>query len=289
MLASGLSPQQIMSSLQQQVESATQQQAFAKVEQGLAQGQSWIDLLLKYRCLSRYHYQVLSIAEGAGKLVPTFLMLAHQLEQRQERQQRLKVQIGVAQAIISIALLVQIVVAVIGGLFPLSAIIFWLLMLFLTRSLYFLLAQDIFVLLSMGVSKPLLKTNQIVQRVFEYYFYDLLLMQLSAGIDAQQAIRVLSQIFPSASLRHKLRAAQHFLEQGNSLTSTLIKANLVFTTHLKQVLSVGEQSGRLEQNLAYHLRLEAQYLDIIIRDIFAWLPRVYYTIALILLFKWVMY
>ena len=132
MFSSGLTPQQIFSTIQQQIGSKDPlfhvcNQAIPLVESGV----SFIDVLHHYNCLSAYHYQLLKVAEYSGQLSKVFIQIAYQIERSQARNQRLKIQLRVSQAIISIGLLAHIVLSIFQKTLPIAELLFFIILIFL--------------------------------------------------------------------------------------------------------------------------------------------------------------
>lgn len=288
MFASGLTPQQIFSTIQQQISSNDPlfhvcNQAIPLVESGI----SFVEILYDYDCVSAYHYQLLKVAEYSGQLSKVLIQIAYQIERSQARNQRLKIQLRVSQAIISIGLLAHIVLSLFQKILPIAEVLFFIILMLVTNAIYRLLMADLFSVLAWIWHNSLAKLMPILARFFEYYVYQLLLLQLAAGIDPQQALAQLQELFPSPQLKQKLRLAQGQIIKGASLTTTLVKQQLIITTHLKQVMQIGEASGRLTDNLEHHLQQEEKKLALVIDSIYEWLPRFYYVLALVALINYV--
>lgn len=288
MLASGLTPQHIFNTIQQQVSNKEPlyrvcQQAIPLVESGL----SLVEVLYELDCLSAYHYQLLKIAEYSGQLSKVFIQIAHQLERSQERNQRLKIQLRVSQVIISIGLLAHVLLSLFQQQFPLVEMMFFIALLAMTKLIFKVINADLFSVLAWIWHQRLTKMIPILRRFFEYYLFRFLLIQWQSGIDAEQSFTQLNSLFNSGLLKQKIRLAQGQIAKGAGLTATLLKQQLILSSALKQTMQVGESAGRLSEHLEHYLQQEEQYLAIVIADFYEWLPRFYYVLAIVALMNYV--
>ncbi|MCP5176299.1 MAG: type II secretion system F family protein [Moraxellaceae bacterium] len=281
LLLSGLDTQSALSALKEQAtDNVALQRACLYAIEELKQGASLTQALANYGFFNRYHVEQLRVAELSGKIPAMLASLATRLEQQYERQQRLRTQLKLSQAVIIIGLLASVFLAVAReqSLWPQC----WQLVLIvvITKALFRVLSLDILLLLAMAWTYQWLLKIALVSRLFEYYWYNLWLLQSDAGVDNAQVLFNLRDLFSSSNYRHHNRIAQRYLEEGNTLLFSLSQAGLILTSPLKQVILVGEKSGKLTQAVNHHLTLEKQRIDIIIVSFYEWLPRIYYVLAL---------
>lgn len=279
MLASGLSPVQAMQTLLMQADSPQFADNCAKAVNALQQGLTLTEVWSQFRFFSRYQIVQLNVAELAGAMPQALLRLASQLERQNERNSRLKIQLRLSQTVILIALGVSVVLALLKGHGVLASLCALLVIAVATKALLDLLKLDMFYLLTLVWRSGGIKHISLNQRFFEYHWYNLLTMQLKAGIDACQALTNQLELIDAPVYRNNVRACSKWLYEGQSLTLALKRSGLVFTTELKQVLSIGEKSGRLDETLTGHLQREEQYLELIVSSFYEWLPRFYYLLV----------
>lgn len=288
MLASGLTPVQVFTTIQQQVSTKEPfyrvcQQAIPLLESGL----SLVEVLYELDCLSAYHYQLLKVAEYSGQLSTVFIQIAHQLERSQQRNQRLKIQLRVSQAIISIGLLAHLLLSLFKQQFPIIEMVFFIALLTITRFILNLINANLFSVLAWIWQSRFAQKISIFTRFFEYYLFRLLLIQWQSGIDPEQGLAQLQLLFANPSLKQKIRLSQAQIAKGAALTTTLTKHQLILSSHLKQVMQIGETAGRLTDHLAHYLQQEEKYLALVIESIYEWLPRFYYLLAIVALMNYV--
>lgn len=289
LLASGLSAQEVMTKIKAQDEyNPAFAEACSKVIVEIEQGVSFVMALTRHNFFNRYQLEQLKIGERAGTLPSVLLKIATRLERQQERNQRLKIQLKLSQAIIAISLIAGVLLAVAKGTNPLSSLVVLMVVVIVTKIIYQLLDADIFQVLAQAWTSKSIHKIAILKRLFEYYWYDLLVGQLEAGIDTVQAIDHLHDLIPSPLLRHNIRVCQRHLEQGHTLVLALSQAQLVLTSEMKQVLLVGEKSGRLVAALKHHLATEEQKLELTAATFYEWLPRLYYLLTVSVVLHFVM-
>lgn len=281
MMLSGMSAQQVLTTILNQAEKdnrlvAACQKALVEIDKG----SSFTEAIRNNHFFNRYQLEQLKIGELSGFLPRTLVNIAFRLEKQRERNQRLKAQLKFAQMIIVITLLANIFIAMLGGLSFLPQIMSLLVVIVITKLIYRSLDLDIFLVLAYAWTYRLIHKVGLLKRFFEYYWYLLLLAQLEAGFDPAQAVANLRELFPSALFRNNSRICQRHLEQGQSLVFALNQGQFILSHQLKQIVIVGERSGRLVPNLKQHLEFEQQQLDIIVASFYEWLPRFYYVLTI---------
>jgi len=289
MLVSGMSVQQVFSTIKAQDEhNRALVDACNKAIVDVNQGLSFTAVVARYRFFDGYHIEQLKIAELAGKLPLTLIHIAHRLERKNVRNQKLRAQLKFSQAVIVIGLLVNIILAVVKEAGFLPEVLAFLVVIISTKLIFCALDSDIFYFLAQAWNGRILQKVTILKRLFEYYWYLLLVLQLEAGIDPAQAVANLRDLLPSSAFRTSVRMCQRHLEQGKTMVLSLSQAHLVLTPELKQVLVIGEKSGRLVSSLKHHLDLQQQYLDLKTTEFYEWLPRLYYVVAISLMIGFVL-
>lgn len=282
LLISGLDTQQALTALKIQAASShvalEKACSYAVIE--LQNGASLTQALGNYRFFNSYQLEQLRVAELSGKLPSMLSSLATRIEKQQARTQKLKAQLKFSQAVIVIGLLANVFIAMASHSSVWPQLCNLGLIILMTHILYRVLAIDVFALLARAWTYQVWFQIRFFRHLFEYYWYSLWVLQSQAGIDAAQVVANLRDLLPSATYRHHSRVCQRHVEDGKSLFYSLSQAELILTPTLKQVLLVGEKSGELINYLTHHLSLEEQRLDIVIKAFYEWLPRIYYVLAL---------
>ena len=256
--------------------------ALVEVEQGA----SFVEATSRYHFFNSYQLEQLRVGELSGSLPQTLIRIAHQLNRKNERNQKLKAQLKFSQAVMVIGLIVAMVFTAVKGGTYIYAVAGLVTVVIVTHWIYCVLDTDVFSILAYAWQHPLLIRNvDVFKRLFEYYWYSLLVAQLDAGIDPVHALINLHHLFPSVLLKRNTQVCQRSLEQGNSLIQALSQGQLILTNQMKQILWAGEKSGLLTSTLKSHLALEEQHLEVIVATLYEWLPRFYYLIILSIILR----
>lgn len=282
LLASGLSAEQTFTALKGQA-GLNHRLAHACSEAlvDIGQGASFVGALARHKFFNRYQLEQIKIGELSGSLPMTLINIANRLSRQHERNQKIKTQLKLSQAVIVIGLIAGAVLTATKGGSYFHEIVGLIVVVIVTKLIYQLLEIDIFYFLAGAWQRPIFMRNVVVlKRLFEYYWYSLLAAQLDAGIDPVHALMNLYDLFPSALLQRNTRICQRSLEKGSSLVAALSHAELILTSEMKQTLWTGEKTGILAPTLKYHLELEAKRLEIVTATFYEWLPRFYYVMAL---------
>lgn len=282
LLLSGLSPQQVFGVLAQHIAGHSRLAAACMLAQAqVQQGQSFYQVLLQQAFFSRGQLLQVQIAEQSGKLPQLLMQFSHSMQQRDERQRQLKTRLILSQGVIAIACIAGMVLALFKGGSVLPSLLSLIVMLLITHVLFRVLAVDaVYVVARIWQGNSWLNRVSLYRGLFEQQWYGLLLIQLEAGIDAVQAMTELKNAFPCRVLQQHVRRCMLYLDKGYSLTAALGQAGLILSSDLKQLLLVGEKSGRLVPMLRHYLEAEQKKLNLIIDGCYEWLPRFYYVVAL---------
>jgi|GEM_PF-1921520 len=282
LLASGLSAEQTFTALKGQAgRNHRLAHACSEALIDIGQGASFVSALARHKFFNRYHLEQVKIGELSGSLPITLINIANRLNRQHERNQKLKTQLKLSQAVIVIGLIVGAALTAAKGGSYFHEIVGLIIVVIVTKSLYKMLEIDVFYFLAGAWKRPVLMNNvSALKRLFEYYWYSLLTAQLEAGIDPVHALKNLCDLFPSALLQSNTRICQRSLEKGSSLVAALSQAQLILTSEMKQTLWTGEKTGLLAPTLKYHLELEEKRLEVVTATFYEWLPRFYYVMAL---------
>lgn len=282
LLASGLSAEQALTAMKVQAgRNHRLVSACSKALVEIEQGSSLVSAIAQHNFFNHYQLEQLKIGELSGSLPLILINIANRLNRQHERNQTLKTQLKLSQAIIVIGLIAGTVLTVIKGGSFIYEVVGLVIIVAVTHFIYRMLDADIFSVLARVWRRPLIMRNvSVLKRLFEYYWYSLLAAQLDAGIDPVHVLRNLHDLFPSALLKRNTRICERSLEKGSSLVAALCHAQLILTSEMKQTLWTGEKTGLLAPTLKYHLELEEKHLQVAIATFYEWLPRFYYVIAL---------
>ena len=281
LLASGLSANQALTAMKGQAERNHRLvSACSKALVNIEQGASFVGAMSRHNFFNRYQLEQLKIGELSGSLPLTLINIANRLNRQYERNQTLKTQLKLSQAVIVIGLIAgTVITATKGGSF-LPEVMGLAIVIIVTQLIYRMLDADIFSVLARAWQHQLIMRNvKVLKRLFEYYWYSFLAAQLDAGIDPVHALMNLHDLFPSPLLKRNTRVCQRSLEKGSSLVAALSQAQLILTSEMKQTLWTGEKSGLLAPTLKYHLELEEKHLEVATATFYEWLPRFYYLMA----------
>ena len=282
LLVSGLSAEQTFIAMKGQAERNPQlAQACSKALVDVEQGTSFVSALAQHNFFNRYQLEQVKIGQLSGSLPMTLINIANRLNRQHERNQKLKTQLKLSQAVIVIGLIAGAVLTATKGGSYFHEIVGLIVVVIVTKLIYQLLEIDIFYFLAGAWQRPIFMRNVgALKRLFEYYWYSLLAAQLEAGIDPVHALMNLYDLFPSALLQRNTRVCQRSLEKGSSLVAALSQAGLILTSEMKQTLWTGEKTGLLAPTLKYHLEMEEKRLEVVTATFYEWLPRIYYVMAL---------
>jgi len=132
---------------------------------------------------------------------------------------------------------------------------------------------------------PLLKRIQWCGLAMEYYFFNSLVWQISAGLPFSNAILRCNKLLSSALFQKAITKASNQTAAGGSLTNALIDNGLVISSRMRQVMLVADQSGKHELAIKHELKLQSIKLKLKAENFFKWMPRIFYVIALIFVSK----
>jgi len=127
------------------------------------------------------------------------------------------------------------------------------------RSRRFRKATDL-VLLRTPIAKRIV-TASVLAYISEYFA-----MLINAGIDILQSVRILKDSVSNAVYGDKLHEVKEFLEHGEGISDSFKKA-LIFPNFVVRMMSVGEYSGTLPEQLNYIAEQYRNKLSILVATI----------------------
>jgi general secretion pathway protein F len=234
---------------------------------------------------------LLNAGESSGNLQIIYRQLASHYEQKVKRLKHIKSKSYLPFAILIVALFVQPLPALlanelsgfdylgvsVGRLFEII-VLFYLLI-----KLPFLLTQGWlqFLGLKSMIYKLQLKlpliSGWLKNRQINAFFQSLGLM-LTAGMPILQALPKAVETFKNPILKNQFKPIIQVTSNGQSLTDALGAVDEI-DSQTVQILLVGEQSGKLAENLLHFTDIQAQTLEIQEQSLAEWLPRLFYFIV----------
>lgn len=214
---------------------------------------------------------LIQAAEAGGRLAEVYGQLAGYYSALSVRRGRIRSRLALPALVLTIALFVQPLPALIGAQLGLAE--------YLQLSLGRLLAiaAAVFLLLRLPLHGLPFVAKRIRDRQMNG-FLQMLAMLLECGLPFAEALPKALATMENAALRARFRPALAMLGSGASVTDTLGRVDAIDAT-LLQVVHSSEQSGRLASGILQYARNEAETLDRQDDAWAAWLPRVAYTLV----------
>lgn len=226
--------------------------------------------------------------ESSGKLAEVYGQLASYYTGLSNRIKKIKSRLIFPALVLSIALFVQPLPALIAS--EISG--FGYLQLSLGRLIViclgvFLLVRLPDILANLGVEKawhrlqlrlPMV-ANWVIKRQLNTFFF-ILAMMLESGITFSIALPKAIATIKNSCLRENFNPALTLLATGASATDTLAKVTAIKPT-LLGIINSSEQSGKLASGILHFTRQEAETISLHDDALAEWLPRLVYTVIAI--------
>jgi general secretion pathway protein F len=245
----------------------------ALVQRQLKSGRPISDACYRAGIFSDTLRALIQAAEASGRMSEVYGRLAEHYTALSARSGKIKSRLVMPALVLTIALFVQPLPALVGAQISLGGY----LQLSLGRLL--VIAAAAFLLLRL----PQLFTGLpfVAQRITDRQmngFFQVLAMLLEVGLPFAEALPKAVATIENAALRVRFAPALAMLGSGASVTDTLCKVDGIDATML-QVVHSSEQSGRLAGGILQYAKIEAETLDRQDDAWAAWLPRVAYTLV----------
>ena len=267
-------------------------QAFIRVADLLARGQSMSNALKRSKFLSKYELASIKTAEEVGQLAQGFDYIAHDHLTRSRNRRSLETSFLLPQVILLIAAIAALSIRIfqhqqslISATIDVSVVV--IVCLLATRLFMFLWSLNTRVWLSWFWSAPFIKEHSgWFQNHFEYHFYRHLSWHLGAGVSAEQAIKHCDKLISNPRYQQRLKGAVAGAASGQSILASLINADLILSDRMRQSLMVGNQTGVFDKSLQSELswlksRIEARTLEQV-----KWLPKFYHFVIIVVVFTY---
>ena len=113
-------------------------------------------------------------------------------------------------------------------------------------------------------------------------FFESLALMLEAGISMLDALPAALDTLQIGVMRRDFAQLAPRIEQGGNLTSALAGNPWLECSaeghRLLNFVDTGESSGKLPEMLLRHVQMETQEINAYVDQLFAWLPRIFYTL-----------
>ncbi|MDA0823870.1 MAG: type II secretion system F family protein [Proteobacteria bacterium] len=284
LLEAGIAPVEATTRLQ--TDPSNDRAALATLHSDLNRGYSFAVSLQRAGFASDLETEILKTAEQAGKLSEALPLVATRYERRRLRTGSLRMRLWFPNTVMFIALLVGAIRAVTAGTTVLSAIFqitaVALVIIIVTQLLVASTSRDASRWLSFGWRIGLHRSSDLFREFFELPFFTLFAWQADAGVDPVSGAKSLATLINAPDFRRAINRYRDEITQGSTIAAALAKAALVKPGELAEVINVGEQSGRLAQSLEHYLRAQEIQLEAVTKQIFAWTPRLYYFVIVLI-------
>lgn len=286
LMAAGLSVGQAVASLLKQPMSAGNRRLLESVQPLLEQGATFSEAFSRSGLFSRHEMEILRAAELGGQLPVTLNTLARQHEQAWRRVGRLRTRFWLPALVLIVAVMAGSLLDLVRGtpgfgylLLGRMSVLAGICM--LSRLLTGAMAMDGLGWAELYGRLGLTRILPACRRHFEFYWYNVFLQLVDAGLDYRSALNGMQTLLPGADYRSRMRTALRYLDKGRSLSDTLMDSGLLLTAELNMVLKVGEKSGRLGAAIRQHLDFEQRRMQVLLAGIDEWLPRAYYGLVVL--------
>ncbi len=282
LIEAGIAPVEAIRRLQS--DRVNDDHSLTRLAEHLQRGRGFASALGEAGYASKLETEILSAAEGAGKLSEGLRFVATNLEQRRARTKTLRLRLWLPNFVLFIALAIQVVrttttdTALSAAL--VSAGIIALLAVGTSQLLLIYAARDPSHWLALGWRLKFHNSSDLFRHLFEQTFYTLFVWQIDSGLDYTSGSKALASLVDCASYRQAVTRYRQHVREGGAVADALTRAGLLAPGELEQVILVGEQSGRLGPALRHYLTFQGEHLERVLNNIYTWLPRLYYIIVL---------
>lgn len=227
---------------------------------------------------------ILAVAETAGKLSEALRLVAARAEVRAQRVARIRWRFWVPNFVLLIALVTSSVRTMAEGaattatFFNAAAIA--CVLVGASQLLLTWLSGDPSRRLALGWRLGLYRTSDSYRAFFEQTFFTLFAWQCNAGVDYHNGAKTLAQLIPNGDYAKRIGRYRRSINNGESVVTALRHARLLHGGELEQVMLSGETAGRLGDALEHYLDAQANRIEQLTAQIFAWLPRAYYLLVI---------
>lgn len=235
--------------------------------------------------------ELIRAGEFSGTLGHIYQQLANYYTDKARHRRKIKSHLFLPLSILLLALLISPIPALItANMTALEYIqssvvvfVYLLLLMYVVWRLPFLLTQGrgrflglrefvFFVQLTLPVLAPWIIRRQIRE------FLLILGLLLDAGVPIIDALPKASSTVKNALLAEHINKANDSIQKGRSLGAALAQVR-EFKPSTLQIITVGEQSGKLASSLLHFARLEAEVISLQEEMLAEWFPRIVYILV----------
>lgn len=283
LLAAGLAPDAAVRRLEPR--SASDGRRLDRLGADLQRGRALAPALAAAGYASKLEAAILAVGEQSGKLDEALRAVARTAERRRIRIAGLRVRLWFPNVVLAIILVIGITRAMTAGASLPAALtqagLTALPVVALTYAIVYALSRDATGWLTFAWRSGLIDSSTLARRGFEYTFYTVCKWQTDAGVDFLSGTATLGGLIDEHRYRQAVGRYRSSLQAGRPVTESLETAGLLKSGELREVVRVGEESGRLAPALGRYLDDEETRLDRITDTVFAWLPRSCYALVLL--------
>lgn len=229
---------------------------------------------------------IISLGEQAGKLTTALRAVARRAEHRHRRIATLRSRLWLPNCLLAIVLGINIVRALTAGTPVFTALfdaaLVGIPVLALATAITAALRADSLTWLRIAWRAQLIDASAFVREYFAYTFFTLFAWQANAGVDFIAGSTALATLIDDPQYRKRVGRYRASLQRGERVTTALVNAGLLHGGELTQVLGAAEHAGRIASALTHYLEAQGERLEHTTDTIFAWLPRAYYAVVLVI-------
>lgn len=290
MLDAGLSIEKSLISINQPPN--RDQTVLSKITQGVRRGESLAATLEANKVINQFDAYLLQSAESVGRLPQGLEHISKLKASRENTFKKLSSLALFPQAILVIGAFAGIFVRtaqqgqpIIDAFLDVMTVLF--LSLIIIRIVILLLTIDARIPLSIGWHFLFLHKRSIwFQQHFELLFYRSLTWQIASGEDFAKALNRNVLLLKSKSYQHATKLASQQAQCGIDVLTILSQNKLVLSNRMRQILSIGIDSGTTESAVQHELKLINHAIKQRTQNLVSWWPRALYVAALVVILKY---
>ncbi len=289
MVAAGISIDASLASLASQpnINASKLQKALRLVKRGF----SLPDAFRRAALITDFDYEMLRCANEAGRLADGLNHISERRVSQLQRSESLKASLILPKALVAMGVFGGFFVRTASGsqsitemIVSIGTVVVWF-YLVVYIAMVVIRADPRIWMSWLWPYSWLHRNSEWYRLALEYLFYKSLLWQVSAGVSASIATKNCHKLLSSVHFQSCVVAASESMSRGESMPSALINGGLVLTSRMRQVLLIADQSGKHETAIKHELAIQEATLKQKSDDLFRWLPRVFYVIALVAVSK----
>ncbi|HLF67293.1 MAG: hypothetical protein A3A80_02600 [Candidatus Terrybacteria bacterium RIFCSPLOWO2_01_FULL_44_24] len=276
LISAGVDISRALSVLEQQVKSPTFKDIIRAVHAEVMQGKTLHETLAKHpKAFSELTVNMIAVGEESGRLVESLELVANQLEREHQLVSKVKGALIYPAVVISAMLLVSVVMfiyvvpnlkAVFGDInlaLPITTRVIFALSDFLVQRWYVALVIVILavVILRVAWTVPQIKRaidvilmrapifGSLVRKIVSARIARTLSSLISSGVPIIRSIEITSNLVSNTAFKNSLKESINHVQKGEPFSAALAIYPKVYPPMLVQMISVGEETGKLGEML----------------------------------------